>query len=189
MLRTTLRNIELIHTLYESLIMIYKRKKYRLKHVHKTFIMDGKSWISRDLIAHEYSFIGVECLIGPKVELGPYVMLGPRVAIVGADHRYDIAGTPMIFSGRPVLKKTVIESDAWVGYGAILMAGITVGRGSIIAAGAVVTKDVPPYQIYGGIPARKLAERFASASDREEHDKMLARRPSKGKYAPPHLVE
>jgi acetyltransferase-like isoleucine patch superfamily enzyme len=114
-------------------------------------------------------------------------MFAPRVAVVGADHRYDIAGTPMTFSGRETLKKTVVEADVWVGYGAILMAGITVGRGSIIAAGAVVTKDIPPYEIHGGVPARKIANRFAANRDRSLHDKMLARPPVEGRSAPPVL--
>jgi len=184
-LRTKLRNIAFLHVMYRSVVMFYKRRRYRLKQVHSTFLINGKSCVSRDLIAHEYSSIGPDCSIGPRVEIGRYVMFAPRVAIVGGDHKYDIPGTPMVFSGRSILKKTIIEPDVWVGYGAIILAGITVGRGSIIAAGAVVTKDVPPYEIHAGIPARKIGNRFVRKKDRSIHDKMLSGKPSKGTYAAP----
>lgn len=129
--------------------------------------------VSTDLIAHEHSFVNVQCLIGPGVELGRYAMLAPHVAIVGGDHRYDQVGVPIIFAGRPELPRTCIEADAWIGYGAILMAGVRIGRGAIVAAGAVVTKDVPPYEIHAGIPARKIGERFSNLSERALHDAML----------------
>ena len=185
MLRTKLRNMAPLHTLYRSVVMSYKRKRYRLKNVHSTFFMNGRSFVSRDLVAHEFSSIGPECYIGPRVELGSYVMFAPRVAVVGADHKYDIPGTAIAFSGRETLKKTVIDADVWVGYGAILLAGISIGRGSIIAAGAVVTKDIPPYEIHGGVPARKIADRFPDNLDRSLHDKMLAQPPVEGESAAP----
>jgi len=164
--------------------MCYKRSRYGLRNVHPTFYISGKSIVAQDLIAHEYSFIGHGCLIGPRVELGPYVMLASGVAIVGGDHRYDLPGVPIIFSGRPELEKTVIEADAWIGYGSVLIAGVRIGRGAIVAAGAVVTKDVPPYEIHGGVPARKIGERFTGPHEREIHDAMLAKKPTRGQYAP-----
>ena len=78
MLRTKLRNMALLHTLYRSVVMSYKRKRYRLKNVHRTFFMNGRSFVSRDLVAHEFSSIGPECCIGSRVELGPYVMFARR---------------------------------------------------------------------------------------------------------------
>lgn len=58
-------------------------------------------------------------------------------------------------------RKTVIGNDVWIGFGAIIISGVTIGDGSVIAAGAVVTKDVPPYAIVGGVPARVLKMRFS----------------------------
>ncbi|MBN1398753.1 MAG: hypothetical protein JXA06_12045 [Bacteroidetes bacterium] len=110
-------------------------------------------------------------------------MFAPRVAIVGADHRMDRPGVPMIFSGRPPLSDTVIEADVWVGFGAVIMAGVRIGRGSVIAAGAVVTQDVPPYEIWGGIPAKKIRSRFTDQKDIEKHDLMLSQPPFEGEYA------
>jgi len=126
-----------------------------------------------DLVAHEYSFLNIGCILGPKVELGRYVMLGPYVSIVGNDHVISKPGVPIIFSGRPHQKETVIEDDAWIGFGAIIMAGVRIGRGAIIGAGAVVTKSVPPYEIHAGVPAQKIGERFMTQADRLRHDAML----------------
>jgi acetyltransferase-like isoleucine patch superfamily enzyme len=141
--------------------------------------------VSPDLRAGPYSFISYGCLIGPKVTLGPYVMFGPRVAIVGQDHRFDVPGTPTIFAGRPPLKPTMIEADAWVGYGTIIIAGVTIGRGSIVAAGSVVTRDIAPYEMHAGVPARKIRDRFQSAEEIRRHDEMIARTPARGEYTRP----
>jgi len=164
---------------------MYTRWRYGLRNVHPTFYMVDANIISPDFVAHAYSFVGRNCLIGPKVELGQYAMIASNVAIVGSDHRFDQPGVPMIFSGRPELRPTVIETDVWVGHGATIMAGVRIGRGAIIAAGAVVTKDVPPYEIFAGVPARKIGERFTDAADRAKHDAMLAQPPQRGEYAGP----
>jgi len=186
MLAKLKRVLRLNRTFYHSFRWLrnrYQKWRYSLKHVHSTFFVLSGSLISRDLVAHEYGFIGKGCWIGPQVELGPYVMLGPRVAIIGGDHLFDKPGVPMIFSGRPQLHRTIIEADVWVGYGAIIMAGVRIGRGAIIAAGAVVTQDIPGYEIWGGVPARKIRERFTSQEERELHDQMLNQPPTMGEFA------
>ncbi|MDA7870457.1 hypothetical protein N9Z58_01205 [bacterium] len=70
-------------------------------------------------------------------------------------------------------KGVVIQDDVWVGLGAIIMDGVTIGEGSIIGAGSVVTKDVPPYTISAGCPAKKIRDRFLNQSDRIEHSKKI----------------
>jgi len=180
-----IRSVRFIYDFYRKLTMFIKRTRYGLKYVHPTFYMSGKSFVSKDFIAKEYSFISYGCHICPKVEIGPYVMFGPKVTVVGGDHRFDKPGIPMIFSGRPKLERTVIEADAWVGYGAIIMAGVKIGRGSIIAAGSVVTKDIPPYQICGGIPARKIGDRFPTSEEKHKHDLFLQQEPMRGEFTQP----
>jgi len=165
--------------------MRLKRLRYGLKNVHPTFYTSDARNLSHDLIAHEYSFVGQECIIGPKVELGPYVMLGPRVMIVGDDHRIDEPGVPMIFAGRPPNRKTVVEADVWIGAGSIIMAGVTIGRGSIVATGAVVTKDIPPYEIHGGVPAKKIRDRLATQDAKQIHGEMLNRPPELHRFCDP----
>ena len=80
------------------------------------------------------------------------------------------------------MKPTVIETDAWIGCGAILIAGVRIGRGAIVAAGAVVTKDVPPYEIHGGTPARKIGDRFPDPAARKLHDQMLNEPARRGEF-------
>ena len=179
------RNIRWLRLAYRHIVMFFRRHRYGLRRVHPTFYMAGPSTVAPDLVAHEYSFVNRGCQIGPRVELGRYVMLAPRVAIVGGDHRIDVPGRPMIFAGRPPLRPTVIEDDAWIGYGAILLAGVRVGRGAIVAAGAVVTGDVPPFEIHGGVPARKIGERFADPAERARHEAMLDGPTVRGDFAGP----
>lgn len=174
-----------LYQIGRSARMLWRRWRYRVNHVHPSAYLAEGSRISPDLVAHEFSYIGPECIIGPQVELGAYAMLGPRVAILGADHVFDRPGIPIIFSGRPDPKATVIERDAWIGCGSVLMAGVRIGRGSIVAAGAVVTKDVPPYEIVGGVPARRISKRFRSAAEQAEHDLMLMRPPERRTFCAP----
>ncbi|MEP7277990.1 MAG: DapH/DapD/GlmU-related protein, partial [Bacteroidota bacterium] len=64
---------------------------------------------------------------------------------------------------------TVIEDDVWIGYGSTILSGVKIGRGSIIAAGSLVTKDVLPYSIYAGVPAKKIKNRFDNEADLHAH--------------------
>jgi acetyltransferase-like isoleucine patch superfamily enzyme len=159
---------------YRTITMFVRRRVLGLRKVHSTFYMARSACVSHDLEAGPYSFIGMESIIGPNVRLGAYSMIGPRVAIVGGDHVFDKPGIPIIFAGRPELPATVIEDDVWIACGAIIIAGVTIGRGAIVAAGAVVTKDVAPYEIVGGVPARTIGKRFGGdKSDLAIHDSML----------------
>lgn len=151
----------------------YYRKRYRLKNVHITTYFGGASKISSDLVTREYVYIGPNCNIYPKVCIEAYSMLANNVSIIGGDHNYDISGVPIIFSGRAELKKTKIERDCWIGAHSIIMCGVTIGEGSIIAAGSIVTKDIEPYSIYGGIPARKIKNRFDTEIEINKHKQML----------------
>jgi acetyltransferase-like isoleucine patch superfamily enzyme len=172
-----------IKTILRRALMVYKRWRYGLKHAHPTFYMVGRSVVAKDFKAGPYSFINVDCWIGANVEIGPYVMFGPRVAVVGADHRMDVPGQPMIFASRPQCGLTVIEADAWIGYGTIILAGTRIGRGAVVGAGSVVTRDVPPYEVHAGVPARKISERFPDPDQRAIHERMLEQSPRQGQYA------
>jgi acetyltransferase-like isoleucine patch superfamily enzyme len=134
--------------------------------------MGGKSTISRDLHAEEYVFIGAKCIIYSGVNIGKYSMLAPEVKIIGDDHNYNKADTPIIFSGRPAQKKTYIGRDVWIGFGAFITKGVKIGDGVIIAANSVVTKDVEAYTIVGGIPAKFIKYRF-NEDEIKIHKKML----------------
>jgi acetyltransferase-like isoleucine patch superfamily enzyme len=135
--------------------------------------MGGRSFVSSDIKAGAYVYIGPNCIIYPKVTIGEYSMLANNVSIIGGDHLYNKPGTPIIFSGRAILKETLIGKDVWVGAHSKILTGVTIGNGAIIAMGSVVTKDVEPFAIYGGIPAKKIKNRFNTKEDVEVHEKML----------------
>jgi len=184
-IKAVLRRNKFIYTLRRRLLAQWRNWRYGLKHVHPTFFAQSNVEVARDLRAGAYSYIGKYCSICPMVEIGKYVMFAPRVAIVGGDHLYEVAGTPMIFSGRPQMPKTVIDDDVWIGINSTIKAGVHIGRGAIVAAGSAVTKDVEPYSIYGGVPAKKIRDRFNSDSDREKHDQMLSGELYAGNFCDP----
>lgn len=124
----------------------------------------------------KYSQIECDAIIGNNV------MLANFVGIVGKyDHNYQQIGVPTRlaskirdkdYSWKGLTSKVIIEDDVWIGFGSIIVSGVKVCRGSIIAAGSVVTKDVDPYSIYGGIPAKKISNRFNNDSELKEHIKL-----------------
>ncbi|MFT5050718.1 MAG: acetyltransferase-like isoleucine patch superfamily enzyme [Chlamydiales bacterium] len=104
--------------------------------------------------------IGAFSWIGASgfVSIGRDVMFGPRVVILPENHVFEDP-TATIKSQGVVREGVVIEDDCWLGANVTVLAGVTIGQGSIIAAGAVVTKDVPANSIAGGVPARILKQR------------------------------
>ncbi|MBI9015952.1 MAG: CatB-related O-acetyltransferase [Phycisphaerae bacterium] len=149
---------------------------YRFRSYGKCFtVSDLKSGFKKNAIdAGDYVFIGARAHIHANVKIGHFTMLACDVAIVGGDHRFDIVGIPARFTGRDGLDDllTVIGDDVWVGHGCIIMAGVNIGRGAIIAAGSVVTKDVPAYAIVGGCPAKIIKYRF-TIEQQEKHNESI----------------
>jgi maltose O-acetyltransferase len=108
------------------------------------------------------SGIGVDCHVPANIRIGNDVMMGPDVLIIGRNHRFDDISKPMRLQGYKDAPPVVIEDDVWLGTRAIILPGIRIGRGAIIGAGAVVTKDVPPFAICAGNPA--CVKRFRNNS-------------------------
>lgn len=112
-----------------------------------------------------------------SIHIGSNVMFGPEVTIRGGNHATDIVGRFMI-DVRDAEKRAeddrgvTIEDDVWIGTRAIVLHGVTIGRGAVVAAGAVVTRSVPPYAIVGGVPARVLRYRWDTETILE-HEKFL----------------
>ena len=113
---------------------------------------------------------GDYCNIASNVHFGNNILLASRVNFVGKeDHTYNIPGQYIWNGKRGDNGTTIVEDDVWIGTGAIILSGVKIGAGSIIAAGAVVTKDVPPCEIHGGIPAKKIRDRFRNLQEKELH--------------------
>ena len=104
------------------------------------------------------SGIGDFCYIQGPVQIGENVMMAPYVALIAANHNVSRTDVPMNQQGA-YEKQITIEDDVWIGYGAKILAGVTVGKGAVIGAGAVVTKNVAPYAVVGGIPAKEIKMR------------------------------
>lgn len=114
------------------------------------------SEFSMDLKIGTGSGIGERCVIGKNTEIGDNVIMAREVIINPDNHITDRIDIPMNRQGI-YHNKCVIEGDVWIGARVIILAAqknIIIHKGAIIAAGAVVTKDVPPYAIVGGVPAR-----------------------------------
>jgi acetyltransferase-like isoleucine patch superfamily enzyme len=112
------------------------------------------------------------------IVIGNNVMFGPQVTIRGGNHRTDILGRFMISvtneEKRPSDDPGVtIKDDVWIGTRAIILAGVTIDTGAIVAAGSVVTKSVPSYAIVGGNPAKIIKMRW-SKDEIEEHERLLS---------------
>ena len=103
------------------------------------------------------------------------VIFGPRPTIVTGDHRIDVIGVPIISSHEKLPENdadVIIEEDVWTGANVVILKGVTIGRGSVVAAGAVVNKSCPPYSIIGGVPAKVLKFRF-SVGEVLKHEELL----------------
>ena len=135
-------------------------------------IYDYTQIISSEISSYSYvgshskiinSSIGKFCSIASNVNIG-----------LGVHPKNSISTSPVFYSTRLQAGKTFskiqkyeelirvnIKNDVWIGVGAIVLDGVTIGDGAIVAAGAVVTKSIPPYSIYGGVPAKEIGKRFS----------------------------
>ena len=93
-----------------------------------------------------------------KITIGNDVMVGPHTIIRAANHNLERIDIPMIKQGH-TWGNIVIEDDVWIAAKAVILSNVTIGKGSVVAAGAIVTKDVPPFSVVGGIPAKIIKSR------------------------------
>ncbi len=136
-------------------------------------------WAKDKINIGDNFYIGKFSIIECDTQIGNNVIFASHVALVGRyDHHYQQIGTPIRlasqisdsdYNWKGLNENIVIEDDVWVGHGSIIMSGVKIGEGSIIAAGSVVTKDVMPFSIYAGVPAKNIGNRFLKESDLQEH--------------------
>ena len=119
-----------------------------------------------DLSFGDNVYIGKNVTIEVEGEIGSGVLIANNVGIVGKrDHNVFNNNTPAFFAegvreNRSLSYKTVVEDGCWIGFGAVVMSGVRVGKNSIVAAGSVVTRDVLPDSVVGGNPARVISNRL-----------------------------
>lgn len=105
-------------------------------------------------------YIGEYCVLtsNEEIEIGDNALISPHNDIVDFNHIYQDSKKPINQQGF-VTKKIKIEEDVWIGSGSKILMGVTLGRGAVIGAGSVITKDVPPYHVVVGNPAEKIKVR------------------------------
>ena len=149
--------------------------KYSIKKVGVNFYMGRSNIINcRNLIIGDHVYIGNNCHLSiDDLSIDDYTLLASGISIIGGDHVFDVPGKPIRTTGRAERKGVVIGKDCWIGHGSIILDGVQIGEGSIIAAGSIVTKNVEPYSIYAGMPAKKIKNRFKDIFDNVLHSKSI----------------
>jgi len=107
----------------------------------------------------DYSGIGINAKLYGTCHIGRYVMMGTDCTVITRNHRFDRIDIPMMQQGFEEERPVFIGDDVWIGDRVTLLPGVHIGEGCIVAAGAVVTRDVPPYSIVAGVPARVIRNR------------------------------
>lgn len=162
-------------------LLLIKRRNISLGE-NSTFGRGTIFWAPNHITIRNNVYIGKYCTMQADIEMGNNIVIGNNVGLIGKyDHDYSkigvnikdapwIGGNNYDFKGKG--QKIIIDDDVWIGYSSIVFTGIHINRGAIIAAGSVVTHDVPPYAIVAGNPARVKGYRF-SEENIKEHEKKL----------------
>jgi len=166
--------------LYDRMLMLLYREQFAFCGKNVRFYPTKSDFYYKNI------FIGDNVFIGPGasliasisyIKIGDNTFLGPNVSVRGGNHSSHIVGKLMarykredklISDDEPV----IIDDDIWIGTGAIILKGVHIGRGAIVAAGAVVVKDVPAYSVVGGVPAKFIKFRW-SAEEIIEHEEII----------------
>lgn len=115
-----------------------------------------------DIVIGENCYLNPHCVLysGNGIQIGNDVLLAPGVVIAPTNHAITRRDIPIRLQGfMPSRGGVVIGDDVWIGANSVLIDGVHIGKGAVIAAGSVVNRSVPAYEIWGGVPARKLKDR------------------------------
>jgi len=142
-------------------------------------------WAKNNIIIGDNFYIGKYSIIECDTQIGDNVIFANNVSLIGRyDHHYQQLGIPIRlasqirdkdYNWKGSNQKIIIEDDVWIGLGVVILSGVTVGKGSIVAAGSVVTKNLESYSIFAGNPAKKIKERFDSDDELKEHILLYSR--------------
>lgn len=133
-----------------------KTAKGFIRYCGKNVNIERGAVISSKLSIGDNSGVGLNCDCGGELHIGNDVMMGPECVIISKNHAFDRTDIPMRLQGYKEEQPCFIGNDVWIGRRVMIMPGVHIGNGCIIAAGAVVTKDIPDYTIAGGVPAKVI---------------------------------
>lgn len=157
---------------FQKIIFIFRRIKF-----FKNSVLLKIAGVKVGKNLHSYSVFSIGCpgnvtigddvFIGPnvdilaenKVKIGNYAMISKSVTIVSADYKFENTKVAMIKQDWSKSKPVIIGNDVWIGTKSVILKGVKIGDGAIIGAGSVVSKDVEPYAIVAGNPAKKIGGR------------------------------
>lgn len=128
--------------------------KFFITSIGKNVNIEKGAFISPGLSVGDNSGIGVNCVISDQVFIGSNVMMGPDCLFYTRNHKF--AKVQKKYLGYTEIKPIIVGDDVWLGARCIILPGVKIGRGSTIGAGSIVTKDVPPYSVSAGNPAKVL---------------------------------
>lgn len=143
----------------------YKMRQILVKRIFlkcgKNIIIKRNAYFGRGegIIIGDYSQLGEDCVVPKGLIMGRDVIMGPQVIIWGISHEFGRVDIPIRLQGETDESPPVIGDDVWIGARVIIMPGVRIGSHSIIGASSVVTRDVPPYAIVAGVPAKVIRMR------------------------------
>lgn len=108
-----------------------------------------------DVVIGDHTRIGLHCTVIGPVCIGNHVNLAQGIVVTALNHNFNDT-TKRIDEQGVATKAVTIADDVWIGANAVVLPGVTIGQHSVVAAGAVVTQDVPPYSVVGGVPAKVI---------------------------------
>lgn len=171
--------LDFLYRALNKLLMFAYRSRFSKIGRDVRFYPLSSFFIYKNIEIGDHVFIGEKAFFYAsiaKIKIGNKVLFGPNVTIRGGIHPYYIAGK-FIYDikekGINDDQDVIIEDDVWIGTNVTILKGVKIGRGGIVAAGAVVTKKVMPYTIVGGVPAKKIMNRFKSLAEVILHEKTL----------------
>lgn len=138
----------------------YVTTKRIIKSIGLNCTIEKNATFTRDTALGDNSGLGINCSLGKGVYIGKNVLMGPNVTIHTRNHRFDRRDVPIIEQGYSEVQEVRIMDDVWIGGNVTILPGVTIHEGSIVGTGAVVTRDVQAYSIVGGVPAKKIRDRF-----------------------------
>ncbi len=127
--------------------------------IGRKFIFRGSGQLRGPFECGDHVRFGIGCHVFGGVTMGSHIMIAPNCVLTGGGHGTKLGDGPMIFQKCPPHTEIIIGSDVWIGANSVILPGVKIESGSIIAAGSVVTKDVLSNTIVGGNPAKLIKVR------------------------------